>query len=138
MRTRDLRRQLTRFRAEKSLLGGRVRLFDVRGGCIEYVKLSSNMFQRVDHPCYSRRAPQRFPVTLPGTAFEGGDGAGPLVVTVAGPTYTEVQHPPSKACGTYRMTHDNIWMLRSRVCPETKHHLDVQKQRRMLEKSKGA
>jgi hypothetical protein len=57
MRTRDLRRQLVRYRAEKSVLGGRVRLFGVHKGCIEYVKVSKDLYRRVDGPCDSQRVP---------------------------------------------------------------------------------
>lgn len=123
----DLRRAMTRYRAEKTLLGSRVRLISVRGGCIEYVRVGAH-YQRVDAPCGSGHSPAKFPATLPRGAIPGG--LGPLAATVTGSTYAEVANLVTKRCATYRRTESGVWVLTARACPETKHHWEVMTQQR--------
>lgn len=84
----DLRALRHRVRVQKSVAGARVRLLDAAGVAVEYVRLRTGAFQRVEGG-----ALPKFPSTL--APSDLASNAMPYAVTAAGPGRVEVAEAAS-------------------------------------------
>ena len=130
----DLRKLLNKYRAQKSLLGSRMRLIDSRNGCIEYVKVvdtrTNRLYQRVDGPCGSGTRPLAFPLALPRLTFERPSYVGELHPVVLRATYAEVVNPRTRRCATYRLYDNGVWMKQGDKCSDARLEWHIMREKR--------
>lgn len=142
----DLQVQMRKFRIQKSVMGRRVRVFDRVNGCIEYNRVSfpgwvpaqqrqgaSHFYQRVDAPCNTKASIPKFPHALAANEIRGRGYLQMFRVAISRPAYAELVEAESRNCATYRRTNQGIWVKVSEQCKETKHALQVMKQRNKLD-----
>lgn len=138
----ELYARMNAFKMTRSALGQRVRFYDGKNMCIEYVRIGAaagggktagRLYQRVDGPCdTAARVAENvrtFPEALPGSALSSTappKGLGILVPVTVRAEYAEVVHPPTGRCAAYRRTAQGTWMkMGGDVCRDTRDELTV-------------
>ena len=106
----DMRLQAHYFKMKRTMWGRRVFIYDSGGGCIQYAKLSTGHFQRLDAPCTQAHDVPKFPSALAAKELPHGRSM-PYQVVTADEASVKVRDPGSGACATYRRTQEGWWFL---------------------------